>query len=104
MITQQINNCVLYPVRKLRNELDDVVGTLKPGYADAQVSNQFVYVCLSDICQDVLLDAEDRFARASRKDAPRKLDELNNDVFLAKQQYHEVRVIYINDIWEREVD
>jgi hypothetical protein len=39
MITQQINNCVLYPVRKLRNELDDVVGTLKPGYADAQVSN-----------------------------------------------------------------
>jgi hypothetical protein len=52
----------------------------------------------------VLLDAEDRFARASRKDAPRKLDELNNDVFLAKQQYHEVRVIYINDIWEREVD
>uniref|UniRef100_A0A914X668 BAR domain-containing protein n=1 Tax=Plectus sambesii TaxID=2011161 RepID=A0A914X668_9BILA len=73
--SQQLSNSVVFPVRRLLTELDQLHNVHKPMFHD---------------CRTALTDAEERFAKAGRKDAPRKLEEVNNDVFLAKQNFHQV--------------
>ncbi|VDK44609.1 unnamed protein product [Anisakis simplex] len=78
LLVQQVGFCVQTPVKKAIVELDELVETMRPDYADALSS---------------LADAEDRWARASRKDAARRLEELNNDVFITRMGYHKARFI-----------
>ncbi|KHN84246.1 DCC-interacting protein 13-beta [Toxocara canis] len=79
LLVQQVGFCVQCPVKKAITELDDLVETMRPNYADA-LSN--------------MADAEEKFAKASRKDAPRRLEELNNDVFITKMGYHKLALQY----------
>ncbi|VDD91347.1 unnamed protein product, partial [Enterobius vermicularis] len=76
---QQIECCVQYPIRKINAELDELVEHLRPNVADA-FSN--------------LAEAEDKFLRMGKKDAPRKLEEANNDVFISKMSYHKLALQY----------
>lgn len=78
--TQQLNDSVVFPVRRLITELDQLHNAHKPMFHD---------------CRATLTDAEERFAKASKKDAPRKLEEVNNDVFLAKQNFHQVTTFIV---------
>ncbi|MFH4975056.1 hypothetical protein AB6A40_001765 [Gnathostoma spinigerum] len=79
LLTQQLDKCVRYPVSKMTNELDHIVEILRPRFADAASG---------------MTEAEERFARSSRKDSVRKLEEVNNDVFISKLNFHKLSLSY----------
>uniref|UniRef100_A0A0N5AQ58 PH domain-containing protein n=1 Tax=Syphacia muris TaxID=451379 RepID=A0A0N5AQ58_9BILA len=76
---QQIECCVQYPVRKINDELDNLVEVLRPDVASA-FSN--------------LAEAEDKFLKLSKKDTARKIEDASHDVFLAKTQYNKLAMDY----------
>uniref|UniRef100_F1KTZ7 DCC-interacting protein 13-alpha n=1 Tax=Ascaris suum TaxID=6253 RepID=F1KTZ7_ASCSU len=79
LLVQQVGFCVQCPVKKATAELDDLVETVRPNYAEAL---------------STMAEAEEKFAKASRKDASRRLEELNNDVFITKMGYHKLALQY----------
>ncbi|VDN55946.1 unnamed protein product [Dracunculus medinensis] len=81
ILNEQINCCIRYPVRKLTRELDYLVEEIRPNYAEISAH---------------LAECEEKFAKANRKEVSRKLDELNNDVFINKMNYHKIALEYFS--------
>ncbi len=75
IVGQQMSNCVLLPVDKLGKELNCLEERVGAPFHQSDAD---------------LEEAETRFAKVHRKDSGRKVEELNNDVFFAKRNFHEV--------------
>ncbi len=107
LVGQQLADCVLRPVDKLHSELDLVSLSLFLSCLSLRVETRLASplrcrrvrqrLQMTHETRDVyhetrglLSEAEGRFAKLTRKDSMRKVDESNNDHFFAKKNFHEV--------------
>ncbi|GMT24450.1 hypothetical protein PFISCL1PPCAC_15747, partial [Pristionchus fissidentatus] len=79
LLTQQLDNCVRYPISKIHKEL---------GYLVDKGEEKF------EAIQEDFIEVEDKYMRCSRKDS-KKSNELLGDLTLARNRYNSEAIDYV---------
>uniref|UniRef100_A0A915IJC1 PH domain-containing protein n=1 Tax=Romanomermis culicivorax TaxID=13658 RepID=A0A915IJC1_ROMCU len=82
IVSQQLNNCALYPVAKFQRDMNDLLG------------RKDVFHSISDELDQAIL----KHTKLSKKDSSKKLDEINDELKTHRKRFHLAGLHYYENL------